>query len=489
MPAWLRRARNAAGLTAAAALVLAACGGSGGDKAGGADDAQRVVLRLAVDDRPEVEEFAELVERLSEGSVRIEIADGWRVDEPDYEQRTIRDAQQGKVELASVGARIWDTLGVNDFRGLLAPFLLDSLALEGRVLDVSLRDRLLESLEPLGLVGLAVLPGDLRRPAGMTRSLLRPADYRGATIGIREGGVPEATFRALGSVTDVFDGGTGTIFEKGLDGAEFGILLVADNMTGPGGERVRAVTANVTFWPKVDTIVMNRRAFDELSPAQQDVLRRAGQDVFGPQLARIEETEREAIKAVCQRGLEFVTASPADVAALRAAVQPVYDELERDPWTRQLIGDIRRLRRHVPAAAAEQPRCAGSGPRTVAAGARLEGVWLSTATREDVLAADAPKQEIELVRSFPEARRVTIDLENGRWVGRADDFWEVSGTFRLRADVIRFTLGACKPVGSCDPGAFTEYTWSLYRDTLTLERIPGRWAWPYLVAKPWVRVG
>ena len=487
MPAWLRRARNAAGLAAATALVLAACGGSGGDKAGGADDAERVVLTLGVDDRPEVEEFADLVERLSEGSVRIEIADGWRVDEPDYEQRTVKDAQQGKVELVSVGARIWDTLGVNDFRGLLAPFLIDSLALEGRVLDVSLRDRLLESLEPLGLVGLAVLPGDLRRPAGISRPLVRPADYRGATIGIREGGVPEATFRALGSVTAVFEGGTGTIFGKGLDGAEFGLVLIADNMTGPGGERVRAVTANVAFWPKVDTIVMNRRVFDELSSPQQDVLRRAGQDVFGRQFARIEETEREAIEAVCQRGLEFVTASPADVAALRAAVQPVYVELERDPGTRKLIGEIGRLRRQVQAAAVEQPRCTGSDPRTVAP--RVAGVWLSTATRKDVLTTDAPKDEIELVRSFPEARRVTIDLENGRWVGRADDFWEVSGTYRLRADVIRFTIGACKPVSSCDPGAFTEYSWSLYRDTLTFARIPGRWTWPYLVAKPWVRVG
>jgi hypothetical protein len=59
----------------------------------------------------------------------------------------------------------------------------------------------------------------------------------------------------------------------------------------------------------------------------------------------------------------------------------------------------------------------------------------------------------------------------------------------VAGDRIRFTIDACKPVGTCDPGAFTEYTWSLYRDTLTLQRIPGRWVWPSLIAKPWVRVG
>ena len=475
-------------LTVAATLVLTGCGGSGGDKAGGAEERERVVLTLVVDDRPEVEEFAEVVERLSGGAIRIVIKDGWRVDEPHYEQRTIDDVQKGTVELGSVGARVWDMLGVNDFRALLAPFLVDSLELERRVLDVSLRDRLLRSLEPLGLVGLAVLPGDLRRPAGISRPLVRTADYDGATIGIREGGVPNATFRALQATTEVFDAGTGTIFEKGLDGAEFGLVLIADNMTGPGGEHVRGVTANVAFWPKVDTVVMSRRAFEALTPAQQDVLRRAGRDVFDPQLARIRDAERRAIEAVCRRGLSFLTASPAELAALRAAVQPVYDELERDPSTRKLIADIRRLRREVPSAVDEQPRCADTVTATAAPAAGIDGLWRSTATKKDVLEADAPAEEIELVRSFPEPRRVTIDLENGRYVGRADDFWEVSGTYRLSGDVIRFTIGACKPVGSCDPGAFTEYTWSVYRDALTLERIPGRWAWPSLVAKPWVRV-
>ena len=67
--------RSAAGLTAAA-LILAACGGSGGDKAGGADDAQRVVLRLAVDDRPEEsrKRFRRAGRAALEGSVKIEIA-------------------------------------------------------------------------------------------------------------------------------------------------------------------------------------------------------------------------------------------------------------------------------------------------------------------------------------------------------------------------------------------------------------------------------
>jgi len=51
--------------------------------------------------------------------------------------------------------------------------------------------------EDLGLVGIAVVPGELRRPLGLSRALVHPADYRGARIGIRPAGVADATFDAL----------------------------------------------------------------------------------------------------------------------------------------------------------------------------------------------------------------------------------------------------------------------------------------------------
>ena len=40
--------------------------------------------------------------------------------------------------------------------------------------------------------------------------------------------------------------------------------------------------------------------------------------------------ERESAAILCRRKLKFLTASNADLAALRRAVRPVYDRLERD---------------------------------------------------------------------------------------------------------------------------------------------------------------
>src|SRR5207244_6643586 len=118
---------------------------------------------------------------------------------PSYESKTIDAVRRGQADLGAVGARVWDAFGVKSFRALVAPFLVDSLALEQRVLAGPLAARMLAGLDRAGVVGLAVLPGPLRRPLGLSRRLVGPADYRRATIAIRLGGVARATFRALGA--------------------------------------------------------------------------------------------------------------------------------------------------------------------------------------------------------------------------------------------------------------------------------------------------
>ena len=79
------------------------------------------------------------------------------------------------------------------------------------------------------------------------------------------------------------------------------------------------------------------------------MLHRAGSDALRPDYEELLRAESGGLGAVCERGrLRFVQASPADLAALRAAVQPVYDALEQDPLTRELIAAIENLRTRCP---------------------------------------------------------------------------------------------------------------------------------------------
>jgi TRAP-type C4-dicarboxylate transport system substrate-binding protein len=122
---------------AASAIVLAACGGSG-DKAGGAADAKPRVLTMANPNESlpaQLVKWAKEVERLSEDRLAIEFKNGWRLGEPRYEAATLKDLQAGKTDMAWVGARAFDTVGVSSFQALVAPLLIDSYELEAEVFE------------------------------------------------------------------------------------------------------------------------------------------------------------------------------------------------------------------------------------------------------------------------------------------------------------------------------------------------------------------
>ncbi len=274
-------------ILAALVLVASACSHSEGDKAGGESGERPVVLTLANTDANATSidsaDFVAAVERLSGGKMRIEVKFGWRSSETAEraEEGAIADLRAGRIDLAVIPARAWDRLGVTSFQALLAPFLVDSLALEQRVVTSPLASRMLEGVEPLGLVGIAVIPGELRYPFGVSRPLIGATDYVGATIGMRTTRVAEATFRALGASPQTYD--SGSISQ--LDGAELGLVTIAYNRHQ---EFAHALTANVVFWPRAMTVVINRHAFDALSSGQKDLLSRAGVEAAGPVVSRMQ---------------------------------------------------------------------------------------------------------------------------------------------------------------------------------------------------------
>jgi TRAP-type C4-dicarboxylate transport system substrate-binding protein len=210
----------------------------------------------------------------------------------------------------------------------------------------------------MGVVGIALLPGSMRRPLGLTRALVRPQDYQGARIAIRLGNVARATFHALrataaGSMPSAVD-------LSGFDGIEVDPLTITENSFDAGAH---ALTGNVVYWPRAVTVVMNRKAFDGLTSTQRRILTVAGRQALLPELARIRYDEQLGVAALCAGTLPIVSATAAELAALRRAVQPVYDEIERNPLTRRWIAQITRFRDSEPAGSAPL-RCPGHGKET-----------------------------------------------------------------------------------------------------------------------------
>lgn len=477
----MARSKHALVLLAAglAMSLLASCAGSGSNKAGGSPSpAHRpVVLTLAFfAGEDEVDSFVSEVTRLSGGSILIDVKPNWRAGQAAYENGLIGDVRAGETDLGVVGSRAWDSVGVQSFRALGAPLLINGYALQERVLASPLVAQMLKGLAPLGLVGIGVLPGPLRRPAGVVRPLLGPSDYSGLRIGTQQSLLADITLRALGATPVWFPAG-------GPNAALGGVEQQISSIQGPQYRRVRFVTANVVLWPRPLVVFANGRAFAKLTSAQRRILVQAAAADDAPETTFQRNTERVDTATACRaHAWRFVTASPGELTALRRAVQPVYTELESDPATGREIAQIQAMSRTI----APEPTPSCAQPAAPKAGL-LDGVYQYTVTLADLRAAGADPTEL----TSDNIGKTTVLIDRGAFamtIVNPRTCVRAYGTLTVSGDKLIlyfFSYGGGGP--SSTPNVFT-FRWSLYRDLLTIRRVPGATSPTNAVAKPWHRV-
>jgi TRAP-type C4-dicarboxylate transport system substrate-binding protein len=466
-------------------VVLAGCGSHGFDKAGDRQARRPVVLTLADfnSGSGELDGFATNVARLSGGTMRIDIDHGWRFGQVRYEDGLIGDVRAGKADLGVVGSRAWDSVGVSSFRALVAPLLIDSYALQDRVLRSPLIGQMLQGLRPLGLAGIGVLPGPFRVPLGIARPLLKPGDYAGVKIGVQQSLVADATMRALRATPVWFPAG-GSI--TGFGAIEQQISSIQGNQYDRAG---KYLTANVDLWPRPLVVFANGKTWAALTPAQRRILGQAVTGDLAAETQAVRASEQTDTTILCRRGLRFLTASPADLAALRRAVQPVYGQLERDPQTRRAIWQIEAMSTGIPAEPA--PGCAATSTPLAGQAGPLDGVWQFTDTAAEEQAAEGPAGQV-----VPENYGMwTLVLDRGRFAITQEDAQACTwgyGTFAVKGNRMQWLFtdgGGIAPDNSSNkPGEFFIFQWSLYRGVLTLSPVAGAVSPPNFMVKPWARI-
>ncbi len=352
---------------AATAIVLGAvtavsgCGGGTVSKAGGATPP--VTLTIGTDDTADrlagtlIEEFARQVAEASDGSIVIEPV--WRAagpNEADWDQKVARLVGSGELDLGMIPARAWDTEGVSTLQALHAPFLIDSNSLVDAVVQDDVAEQMLAGLDEAGVTGLALVPESLRHPFSFVEPMLEPDDLDGQTIRAPRSDLSYAVLEAFGAQpTDA--AGPGTDFAASiLDGS----ITAAESSYDAAQHlpRQSVGTANITLYPKVQSLVANSSTFADLTDEQRQTLEEAAVET---RTWAIEEmpTDAEAAEDFCAAGYQSVLAPQDSVEAWVEASRPVYDQLEEDPVTAQMIEAIRQLKESVTVSEDERPVACG----------------------------------------------------------------------------------------------------------------------------------
>ena len=346
-------------LAALALVALAGCTARG-TKAG--PDEPATVLRLATPEArgapytDAVEHFADRVQELTRGRVRVEVA--WEVVPwtQASEQAITRMVRDGDVDLALVPARVFDTIGIQGFRALQTPMLIDTPELAAAVARSEVAAGMLAGLSDHGLVGLGLVFEGLRRPMALNGAITRAADFEGLLVRVPISNVSDAVFEALGAVPD--HGPNHLIATTGDPYPVVETELVAADTDFSTGS---TITQGLVLFPKYDALLADPAALDRLTEEQRDALRQAAADTVEA-AAQTTRDEEDLAATYCEVAGELLPSPAGVVEEMGAALTPVVAQLRRDPGTAAAIDAITALKAStVVPRFRTPPACSGRG--------------------------------------------------------------------------------------------------------------------------------
>lgn len=391
-------------LVVSAVLMLTGCsaGGSGTvvDKAG--VPVGPITLKAwspEGEDRPtgmQLTAFAQAVDRLSGGAMTIDATYGTDQSGANEDTTVIDAVQKGDYQIGLVASRAFSTVGVDSFRALTAPFLIQSDAVADAVArDDQVTGPMLDGLPPAGLTGLALLPETIRHPFGTRGPILGLQDYRGAVLRSLPSKETYAVFAALGAKPGFWNGDAAAA--KLADGS---IKIVESSFgianTSTGGY-LKTATGNVAFFPRMNVLFANQGAAGSLGPAQREILTKAAVEAREQTIAD-QPTDAVSAARFCAIGGRVVLANDADVAALQQAAAPYLATLAQDPATSDALTKIRAIAEATPEADPVQACAPGpSSPQDLApwpisnSPSPIDGRYRVEITDADLDAAGVPQ--------------------------------------------------------------------------------------------------
>lgn len=455
-------------------VVIAGCSSGGGSsKAGGpatTPDASKrtVTVRYATGDpgASQAEFFSQLA-RVSRGRVRAKLVP-YDKDATDVDQRVAGALRDGRIDVAEVGARAWESFGVSAPSAFQSPFLVSSDALMDRATaERRVVAPLLKSLELVDVTGLAVVPVGVRYLFAAERPLDTPRAFAGARVRIQESPTTEAMLRALGAEpTQGVRNGRAVVeaLKAGrLDAVE------ADVRTAVGNGYVAAAPhIGSPIFAKVTTIAASADRLEALGPDVARWLRLAAEATAAAARAR---DDRTSWAVACGAGLKPSPSTPAQLDALQTAVLDVHGTLDGDPTAGLAINRVGLLAVHE-RAADPWAGCGGAVPARSHTKV-IDGRYEYEVSKADEARAGSPTGN---------SGRYRVEFAHGRYAvfhyGPPDPGqpgWDFSrDPVEIGNIVLKGNVGTLRPATSIANGSTPKtYRFELFRDRLRWRYVSG----------------
>ena len=277
------------------------------------------------------EKFKELVEKRSQGALTVTIFPNAKLGD----ERTLLERMKMGIVDAGIITNGPIINFVPSFGVIDLPFLFRDPKHAYKVLDGSIGQKLMADLESQGWKGLAFGERGFRNLTNSKRTVNKPDDVKGLKIRVMQNPVYVDSFKALGANavpmawTEVL-----TALQQGtVDGQENPLnVIMAFKLYE--SQKYLSITRHA-YAPA--PIIMSMSTWKKLTPAQQEMVRKAAQEAAEHERAWDNKMEADWLKELKAKGM--IVATP-DLKPFQKAVQPVYDQYTAK-YGKALIDSIR----------------------------------------------------------------------------------------------------------------------------------------------------
>ncbi len=313
-----------------------------------AQEIQERVIRFGHLNNPDhpvsmgVKKFAELVAAKSGGKLQVK---EFPSNQLGTEQQQTSALQGGVQEMQAPATTslvgIVKDYGVVDF-----PFTVSNHAQAFALLDGPLGKALLEKLPEKGLVGLAYWDLGFRNVTNSKRPITKPEDLDGLKLRVIPNPVFLDTFRAFKAnpVPMSFSELYTALETKTVDGQENPYAVILSNKFF----EVQKFVSGTNHVYGTNIILVSRKFWDRLSPAEQKILQDAALEARDYQRQVSRAAADSAVGELQAKGMQFNAVAPAEQQRMREIAKPVTEKAlaTYDPAIQKLyVSEVERVQK------------------------------------------------------------------------------------------------------------------------------------------------
>ncbi|MBX4933451.1 TRAP transporter substrate-binding protein [Rhizobium bangladeshense] len=281
-----------------------------------------------------VKYFGELVKERTKGRYSVEVYHSAQLGE---EKDTIEQVRSGVIELNRVSMAPFNGTVKESIVPAL-PYIFRSEDHMHKVMDGAIGDQIKKAFEPAGLVVLAFYDAGARSFYNKTKPINSVADMKGLKFRVIQSDIFVDMVAALGAnATPMPYGEVYSAIETGvIDGAE-------NNFPSYDTAKHAEVAKNYsldehTILPEV--FVMNKAAFEKLTPEDQEIFRQAAKDSVAKQRELWAAKVAESRANVEKLGAQITTP---EKQGFIDAMAPVYEKHVKDDVLKKMVEDVKAV--------------------------------------------------------------------------------------------------------------------------------------------------